>query len=252
MIPRSLLAKIKKAQLLIFLGLSTATKITKGQLVDRILQLINEDVSIEERLLETFPAEIAVVPTELDMLLHCSREERRRWIKEGKIPVLEYRAFRKGGRDMLYPVHDRRVINKLSQELITRWRVEYDALSRANRQHGARLAARSRRANQQMRQEFFANWERTVTEWREQGSATLAAVLQLAYWTVWVSRWAKENHVKALKGTKYSAVYAARRDEWYERKNIALRVLTQTPYARIAFYSPEEPDKRSLWLCEAH
>lgn len=252
MIPGSLLANIKKAQLLLFLGLSTTTKITKKQLVDRILQLIAEDMSVEERLLEMFPMELAVVPTELDTLLHCSREERRRWIGEGKIPVLEYRSFRKGGRDMLYPVHDRRVISQLSQDMIARWRVEYDALSRANRQRGARMAAQSRKANQQMRQEFFANWERIVTEWRERGSVALAAVLQLAYWTVWVSRWAKENHLKALKGTKYSAVYAARRDEWYQHKNMALHVLAQTPYARIAFYSPEEPDKRSLWLCETH
>ena len=252
MVPGSLLANIKKAQLLLFLGLSTATKIAKEQLVDRILQLISEDVSVEERLLETFSAELAVVPTELDRLLHCSREERRRWIKEGKIPVLEYRAFRKGGRDMLYPVHDRRVINRISQDLITRWRLEHNALSRANRQHGARQAAQSRKANQQIRQEFFANWERIVAEWRERGSAALAAVLQLAYWTVWVSRWAKENHVKALKSKKYDAVYAARRDAWYERKNAALRMLAQTPYARIAFYSPEEPDKRSLWFCQAH
>lgn len=252
MVPRSLLANIKKSQLLQFLGLPTATKIAKEQLVDRILQLMSEDVSVEERLLETFPAELAVVPTELDALLHCSREERRRWIREGKIPILEYRSFRKGGRDMLYPVHDRRVINRLSQDLITHWRVEHNALSRANRQRGARQAAQSRRASRQMRQEFFASWERTVAEWREYGSAALAAVLQLAYWTVWASRWAKENHVKALKGTKYGAVYAARRDEWYARKNAALRVLAQTPYARVAFYSPEEPDKRSLWLCEAH
>lgn len=252
MVPRSLLANLKKAQLLLFLGLPTATKIAKEQLVDRLLQLVNEDVSVEERLLETFSAELAVVPTELDTLLHCSREERRRWIKEGKIPVLEYRAFRKGGHDMLYPVHDRRVINGLSQDLIMRWRVEYNARSRANRQRGARQAAQSRRVSQQMRQEFFVNWERTVAEWRERGSAALAAVLQLAYWTVWASRWAKENHVKALKGRKYGAVYAARRDEWYAHKNAALRVLAQTPYARIAFYSPEEPDKRSLWLCEVH
>jgi hypothetical protein len=252
MIPRSLLASIKKARLFLFLGVSTTTKMTKEQLVDHILQLISEDASVEERLLEMFSAELAVVPTELDTLLHCSREERRRWIREGKIPVLEYRAFRKGGRDMLYPVHDRRIINGLSQDLIIRWRVEHNALSRANRQRGARLAAQSRRANQQMRQGFFADWERIVAEWRERGSAALAAVLQLAYWTVWVSRWAKENHVKALKGTKYSTVYAARRDEWYEHKNAALRVLAQTPYARIAFYSPEEPHKRSLWLCETH
>lgn len=252
MIPRSLLAGIKKARLLAFLELPITTKIMKERLIDQLLQLISEDASIEARLLETFTAELAVVPNELDSLLHCSRDERRRWIKEGKIPVLEYRPFRKGRREMLYPVHDRRIIEKLSQNMITRWRVEYDAVARANKQRGARQAAQHRKMNLQARQQFFAAWERTVAEWREKGSETLVAVLQLAYWTVWASRWAKENHLKALKGTKYSAVYAAKRDEWYRRKDTALQILSQTPYARVAFYSPEEPDKRSLWLCETH
>jgi hypothetical protein len=31
-----------------------------------------------------------------------------------------------------------------------------------------------------------------------------------------------------------------------------MRLLAQTPYARLSFYRPPEPDKHYLWLCEEH
>jgi hypothetical protein len=61
-----------------------------------------------------------------------------------------------------------------------------------------------------------------------------------------------QYQVKALKSRKYAALYAARRDAWYERKNQAMLLLAQTPYARLSFYRPPDPDKTYLWLCEDH
>jgi hypothetical protein len=255
MLAKNILSMLSKAQMQQFLGLPRQvkeSKESKEQLGEKILQLIEEDVREEARLLDMFPLELAVKPTELDELLQCTRAERRRWVKEGRIPILEYRPFRKAGRDMLYPVHDRRVVLGIERETIAQWRAEYHARVHEHRRQGMQVAIQQRKANRLVRREFFKSWEETVEQWGEQGSTELAATLQLAYWTQWASRWAKENHLKALKGTKHSATYASREKAWYERKNIAMYVLTQTPYARLSFYYPEEPDKYILHLCAPH
>lgn len=252
MLSKTILSMLSKAQMQQFLDLPRQTKESKEQLVERISQLIEADTGEEMRLLDTFPLDLAVKPTELDELLQCTRTERRRWIKDGRIPILEYRPFRKIGRDMLYPVHDRRVVLGISQETIAQWRAEYHAQVHEHRRQGMQVAMQQRKANQLVRRTFFKNWESTVEQWKSQGSPELAATLQLAYWTQWASRWAKENHIKAIKGTKYSTTYAARERAWYERKTIAMYVLAQTPYARLAFYCPEEPNKYILHLCTQH
>jgi hypothetical protein len=113
---------LSKTQLMTFLGLAPTTKIAKKLLVARLLQLIATDPDEMTRLLETFPYELAVGPTEVEELLCCTQVERKRWIREGKLPVLECRRFRKAGRDLEYPVHDRRVLLAISQEDISCWR----------------------------------------------------------------------------------------------------------------------------------
>ncbi len=252
MLAKLLSSALRKIQLCEFLGLPQKTQEAKEQLVARLQALIETDASALARLLDTFPQELAVGPVELQELLHCSQVERRRWIKEDKIPVLEYRSFKEGRRELLYPVHDRRVVQHITQEEVARWRAEHQDQVRAHRQTGARAASESRKVNQRIRQDFLSSWKETLGEWTEQTSAALAAVLQLCFWTTWTSRWAKENHLKSLRGTKHAAVYAAQRDAWYERKNQAMRVLARTPYAHLSYYRPPDADKRSLWLCEEH
>jgi hypothetical protein len=252
MLLRFISSALSKAQIVKFLGLPTKTKEAKEQIVTRLLQVIEEDASEKAHLLDTFPQELAVGPTELEDLLQCSRVERRRWIKEGKIPVLEYRSFRKAGREMLYPVHDRRVILNISQDEIAQWREAYQIQVHTHRSAAAQTAVERRKANQHVRQLFLASWQATVEEWMLYGSPELAVVLKLAYWTVWASRWAKENHSKFLRSVKNTMLYASERDEWYTRKNEAMRVLMRAPYAQLSFYQPEKADRRFLRLCEKH
>src|SRR5436305_1403501 len=136
MLSKTILSMLSKAQMQQFLGLPRQTNESKEQLVERILQVIEADAGEEVRLLDTYPLELAVKPTELDELLQCTRAERRRWIKEGRIPILERRPFRKVGRDMLYPVHDRRVVLGIAQETIAQWRAEYHAQVHEHRRQG--------------------------------------------------------------------------------------------------------------------
>jgi hypothetical protein len=252
MSPKFISFALSKEQIREFLGLTKATKIKKTTLVEQLLARIETNADEKARLLETFLYELAVEPFELEEILHCTPIERRRWVKEGKLPVLEYRTFRKSGQDLEYPVHDRREILLISQDDIQQWRTVHRDKVHMNRQAAAQLALESRKVNQQRRQQFSQSWQQTIDEWRLQGSPELAQVLVLAYWTIWASRWAKENQIKATRGIKHAELYAKRRDEWYERKNQAMLLLAQTPYARLSFYRPPDPDKHHLWLCQEH
>lgn len=247
-----LTALLTREQIGQFLQLVRRSKASKGELMQKLLALLEADETARERFFETFKCELAMSPWEVEQCLHCTATERKRWTADGKLPILEYRTFHKAGRDLPYPVYDRRVITSLSEEMLARWRAEHHAFVQMRRKTGVRKAAESREAHQHSRQTFRQTWEAMVAIWTEHGPPELSAALQLAYWTVWASRWAKENHVKRLSALKHYARYEQQSEAWYERKNKAMQVLARTPYARLAFYRPEEPDKLSLNLCQTH
>lgn len=244
--------RLLKAQLLQFLGLPETSKQNKETLIPQILTLLETDAAEKERFLETFKSELAVEPVELEELLGCTQTERKRWIKEGKLPVLEYRSFRQSGTNLQYPVHDRRLVLSLSQADIQQWREEHQARIKQNRHTGSQAAAESRKENQRARQDFISAWDRIQTEWLQKSSPEISAALQLAYWTVWASRWAKENQLKRERAIKHADLYSQRNEEWYERKNQAVEFLSKTPWATLSFYRPEYPDKITLCLCDEH
>jgi hypothetical protein len=252
MLPKNIGDLLSKSHIAAFLGMIPERRCTKAQLVVFLQARVEMDEREYARLLEMFPRQLAVGPNELEELLHCSRVERKRWIKEGKIPVLEYRTFRPRGKDLYYPVHDRRVVLSISQEEIAGWRTEYRNKVQERRISGWRKASEQRKKHRQMRHEFAALWHKQVEEWQQRGSLEIALVLQLAYWTVAASHWAKENHIKHVQGTTRAASYAALRDAWYRRKHEAMYVLSQTPYANLSFYRPDDHDKMTLQLCDKH
>lgn len=244
--------RILKSQLLEFLGLPKNSPKKKESLVTTILSLIELDPAEKSRFLETFKSELAVEPVELEKRLGCTQAERKRWIKEGKLPILEYRSFLQAGMELEYPVHDRRLILNLSQIEIKQWRESHKKEVKNNRKIAAQAALESRQENQQSRKAFGSAWEKIIEDWQEKGSAEIATTLQLAYWTVWASRWAKENQLKSLKAIKYAELYDTRRQEWYQRKNQAVKLLAQMPYAWLGFYRPADADKFYLKLCDDH
>jgi hypothetical protein len=251
---RYLVTKLSKAQCLAFLGIGPAKDVAlkKAQLVEMLLERVTQSASEMERLLAMFPYELAVLPVELIELLSCSRSERQRWVKDGRIPVLEYRTFRVGGRDQLFPVFDRRQVLAIAPEQIALWRETDLAETQARRQAGARQAVESRKSHTQARTQFLQSWLEIVQTWQQIAPPELAALLQLCYWTVLASRWAKENQLRAMRSTKLGMLYQARKEAWYARKNEAMCLLARTPYARLSFYRPADPDRRRLWLCDEH
>ncbi len=249
---RYLTAKLSKGQCLAFLEQEPTKNTKKSTLVELLLARITQQDSAMERLLAMFPYELAVEPVELAELLSCSRSERQRWIKEGRIPVLEYRSFRVAGRDLLFPVFDRRQVLAISTEEIALWRDAHLVDVQNRKQVGARAAAETRKNNKYARQQFQQSWAETVQLWQQTAPPELVALLQLCYWTVLASRWAKENQLRALRSIKLGELYLARKEAWYNRKNEAMRLLAVVPNGHLSFYRSPNPDKCHLWLCDEH
>jgi hypothetical protein len=241
---------LPKEQLAHYLGVAPSRRVTKAQLAEQLGSRLEIDAGEMARFLERFKHEVAFGPWDVEQILECTSTERKRWTADGKLPVLAYREFRKAARDIPYPIFDRREILGIAAETVEQWRNEHRSFVQLRRKTGAHKAVASRKAHQQARTAAAATWETMVAVWTSQGSSELAAVLQLAYWTAVVSRWAKVNREKLRGAVKYGERYVAREQAWYEHKNRALQLLLQTPYARVSFYRPEDPDKISFTLCD--
>ncbi|MGH2479299.1 MAG: hypothetical protein ACRDHW_06560, partial [Ktedonobacteraceae bacterium] len=131
-----------------FLGLPARTREAKASLLQRLQDRLHADATARVQLFEVFVHELSVPPWELETLLDCTASERKRWVEEGKLPVLDYDSFRKGGSDRHYPLFDRRVVLNISPSDLETWRAEHQALVKARRSASARAAAASRKARQ--------------------------------------------------------------------------------------------------------
>ncbi|MEG3863633.1 hypothetical protein [Microcoleus sp. herbarium12] len=243
---------ILKAKLLDFLGLPDNCQDQTDCIVNQILSVLEINAAEQERFWETFKSELAVDPVELEAMLKCSAAERQQWIEQGKLPILEYRSFRKSGIHLEYPVHDRRFILTLTPTDINKWRQEPKGLIKNHGTTATKINTENPAQNEQSRIAFSSAWEKIIADWKEQGSAEISATFQLAYWTVWASRWAKENQLNSFKSTTSNEIYETNQQQWYQRKNQAVKLLIEMPYAMLYFYRPPDADKLYLELCDDH
>ena len=127
-VPERLSTLLSKVQICAFFGLPTKTNEPKAALVQRLRTLLEADQRAKARFFDVFAQELAVEPWELETLLGCSTTERKRWLADGKLTPLTTRSVFKSGRELIYPVFDRRSIQSLTQEDIDGWRAEHTAL----------------------------------------------------------------------------------------------------------------------------
>jgi hypothetical protein len=251
-IPERLPVLLTKEQICAFLGLPARTAGLKAALVAQLSAALENDAETKARFFEVFAEEIAVEPWELEKQLGCTATERKRWVSDGKLVPLATRSVRRSGKELVYPVFDRRDVARMTPETLARFREEHASLVAMRRQTGARNARESRIRYAEARKLALSRVEEACEEGVRLDSPELTAVLRLAFWTQMASRWAKENMVKSVHATKHSARYRKRMEAWYQRKNEALQVLAHSPYARISYYRPEDADKIDLEFCAGH
>ena len=143
--------RILKTKLLDFLGLPENCQDKTDHLINRIVSVLEVNPAEQERFWETFKSELAVNPVEVEAILKCSPAERQQWIEQGKLPILEYRSFRKSGIHLEYPVHERRFILSLTPTDINNWRQEPKGLIQNNPPTASPINTESPAENEQSR-----------------------------------------------------------------------------------------------------
>src|ERR1700686_2577507 len=103
--PKFVLSALYRRQITAFLGMPYSVRMRKVELIDYLYSLLQFNERFSDLLLEAYPYELAVGPTEAQQILQCTTIERKRWIQEERLPVFYYRTLLPTG--ISYPVHDR-------------------------------------------------------------------------------------------------------------------------------------------------
>jgi hypothetical protein len=247
--------RLRKDQIGEILGID-AREITKTK-KDELLKKLNGKLDTNEILIKSiykkYASEFSLHPIEVEELLNITKTERVRWTEERKLKVIGYSNFQKWGKINKYPLYDGYHTQTITEEKVGIWRLQHKTKQSKNRKAVAKKTTATKKKNESIQKAFYENeWKKMLTTWyRVDGQ--LGATLQLAFWTMWVSRWAKESQVKALNAKSKKNVYESDKRVFYEMKNEALQRLIKSPYSKLSFFIPENPDKiTNIEFCSSH
>jgi hypothetical protein len=229
-------------------------KLKKQELVTLLIEKVNENELFQKKMIKKYPEIFALHPSKLEEFLGISKTERNRWTSELKLPVVYYESFRKWGQSLEYPMYNyAEAIQILNKNKIEKWRKQHSEKVRKNRKTSAKAAVVARKKNQSLAKLFYeGEWKSMLKHWYLE-DLMVGASLQLAYWTMWVNRFAKEMQLKERKAIKKAADYREKKEFFYQLKAESLAALLLSPLCKIQFYRPDKPDKiRDLQFCQDH
>lgn len=229
-------------------------KLKKQDLVTLLMEKINESEFLQRKIIKKYPEIFAIPPSKLEEFLGITKTERNRWTSESKLPVVYYESFRKWGQSLEYPMYNyAEAIQVLNKNKIEKWRKQHSEKVRKNRKASAKAAVISRQKNQSLAKLFYeGEWKSMLKQWYME-DMIIGASLQLAYWTMWVNRFAKEMQIKERNAIKKAADFRAKKELFYQLKAESLAALYKSPLCKIQFYRPEKPDKiNNLQFCQDH
>ena len=248
-----LFSDIRKSQLQNFArhyDLIFPNKSTKQNMIPAIKTLLTDPV-IEEDYYRIFSRELALHPVDLQEILQCTKTERLRWTEEGKLSVLFYRSFVKGGKTYQCPYYDRKQAETLSVSDINKWRESWKQIVSANRSAARKKAVITRKVNADIRNQTKLSFE-TEREFFLAQDIEAGIVFSLCFWTQIINRWAKKNVMLSYRATKRKEYLRSQAAVLYSLKNRAVAVLQHSRYAKLSFYRPKDPDKIIFQMCDEH
>ncbi|WP_242225387.1 hypothetical protein [Bacillus cereus group sp. BfR-BA-01380] len=229
------------------------TKLKKEDLITMLQTEMNGNEMRLQNLIRKYPDIFSITPAKLEEFLNITKAERKRWTNEGKLSVSYYESFHKWGKTHVYPMYNLYQVNKLTQESINLWRENYKEHIAKSRKKATKKAVQTRNQNKAITREFYEKeWKSLLKKWYKD-NALIGATLQLAYWTMWVNRYAKEMQIKQLNAKSKSEEYKLKKETFYAYKNVALKLLFTSPLTTVSFYRPLHADKISnLFFCDHH
>ena len=209
--------------------------------------------NIAKKAIKDNPYLFAMHPTKVEEVLGITKAERKRWQEEGKLKIVYYNTFRQYGRSFDVPMFNFIDIYKISDKNIEKWRTEYKQKVAINRSKGAKTAVKTKEKNLTLIEQYKENYVKIYNEWFME-SEKLAVTMNLANWTMWISRLAKSFQVKAYNAIKKVDEYNIKKDMCYRLKEEAITLLLNAKdFANLSVYIPKNPDKVYVEnLCEYH
>ena len=247
-----ILEKLTIESLKTILGLESAYKYNKSDLIEMVREKIEGNEILTKRIFRDFSVELAMRPSDVEKILKCTKAERNRWTNDGKLKLSHMNKFNKWGRTIKYPMYDRYFLMQITPNHLEAWRREYEETKKINSVKASQRAKETETANAIKKNNFNNEWREIVKQWSKE-DMYMSAAFQLAYWTVLVSRWANEYHLKTCgANVRKKDEYNVKKRYYYGLKDKAIMLLTKTPFARISFYRPDDPDKMDLCFCDKH
>ena len=220
-------------------------KIAKKELKDNELMII--------KLYKDYNKRFALSWGELEDIVDCTKTERLRWIKEEKIKVSYTKSFYKYGKTFETPYYDMISVYE-AKKSAKKWRKIKEKEILENRKKGAVKREETKKENEKIRESFRDEFKKILASWYRVDSKA-AVTYELAYWTTWASRWAKESQLKKYNAKKIETreKYEADEKYFYKLKNEANKLLMRSSISELSFYEPEYPDKvTELHFCDYH
>lgn len=211
------------------------------------LKIINK-----KDLYELFGERLALHPVDLEERLNISKTERKRWTEEGKLKVARTEIFTKYRQDFECPYYDYKQATTLKQSKIEKWREQHKLQVAKNRSKGAKKAIKTKDKNKELVKNFY---EKELVEMKQKWNSVdqeLFVTYNLAFWTMWVSRMAKQFQEKAVNAKTKGQEYTEKKNEFYQMKNRAMDLLSKSKYSKIEFYRPERHEKIYVSFCDLH
>lgn len=189
---------------------------------------------------------VKLIPSyKLKELLTCTDTERLRWVKLGYLIPTEFRGISKYGKTLKVPYFDPAYLLTVTKEVIEEWRTKDKGQASINRITGSIIAKQTRKVNSGIIKEFKLRYNELLKLWEKDGER-YSSTYRLAYWTVWISRWAKRYQM-VDRITSFQ-----KKANFYELKNKAMDLLYKSGLGSLSFYAPEYPDKVHVHMCEEH
>lgn len=205
----------------------------KEDMISLLRQKLRKKTDIEA-FCDRFPKETALRSDEVVRVLGCTKPEVSRWTQEGKLSVVYKKEFRMYGKTLEVNMYDsKQVLFGITDKKIEKWRNDHNKETEKNRNQGAVKAKTTKAIHAKIKAQERIKLDNAQKEWEQIGKEA-RHIMTLAYWTMWINRWAKKHQI---------AKDDVRKNFFYRKKESALRYLWGSKYAEVSFYRPEHPDK---------
>jgi len=149
-------------------------------------------------------------------------------------------------------LYDRLQVYNIEEKDVKTWRDKYNNNKKENKKEAIKESKETKNTNEKTRENFKEEFKKTLASWYKIDSK-LGVTYELAFWMVWLSRWAKEYQVKVYTAKSKKGEYLMQVNHLYNLKNQGIELLLKSDFKTLALYRPEDCNKYTeLSLCEIH